>query len=443
MADAASAVVGIISFGLEVCGALYEYCYAYKSFDSSIDSAFESIAQVLSTLYLLEEPCKDDGLDLEQRDKVAACVRKCKGELDSLNDKLQHLRMKDPQGFREKVKAQFKRSTFPFKEKSLGELRNNADEAERQLSSAIQVLELDQMLKSRKVLNYLETWSNGVTIALDHVSNDTGRLLSLAESREIDDMKNWLSAPDPWENQQAARELHQAKTGQWLLENNAYKAWLCGASRHLWLYGKAGCGKTILSSTIVEHVQNHCLQAVGFGFAPFYFTFSNPGKQTLEALLRSMVAQLGSQEPGLKIMRERFEQRHKLQGGLSVQILQSMFLAVLAAYDTVFVVLDALDECPEDYDASLERSKLFDGLEYLSKAAANLRILMTSRDVPDIRDCIARLPAERLPIVTSAVNVDIHKYVTQQLSKSPFSTKLDAQLKNYIQDRITSKADGM
>jgi hypothetical protein len=68
---------------------------------------------------------------------------------------------------------------------------------------------------------------------------------------------------------------------------------------------------------------------------------------------------------------------------------------------------------------------------------------MTSRDVPDIRDCIARLPAERLPIVTSAVNVDIHKYVTQQLSKSPFSTKLDAQLKNYIQDRITSKADGM
>jgi hypothetical protein len=190
----------------------------------------------------------------------------------------------------------------------------------------------------------------------------------------------------------------------------------------------------------VEDVQQHCRQAVNFGFAPFYFTFSDQTKQSYEALLRSLVAQLGTQESGLPLLRERYDQRHEIQGGLSTQNLEPILLAILAVYDTVFVVLDALDECPEETNAC---SKLFAGLEYLSNEAANLKILMTSRDIPDIRDCMVRFPAERLPVMTSAVDDDIHSYVAQQLSQGQYFRRLKRESLDLIQTTITEKADGM
>jgi hypothetical protein len=442
MAEAAP-FLGIISFGLTICKDLYAYYHAYKGFDSKINSAFESIVDVTSTLLLLKDSCEGPGFDQERRERVATCVHQCDDGLNKLSEKLQQLRIQDPDGFRQKSKALFKRSAFPFRKESLDGLQSSAIEVQRRLALALQALDIAEKLKSQRVLDCLENWSRSVTVTVDQTSIDTQWLLSIARSDDIDKIKSWLSPPDPWTNHHIARSYHQAGTGEWVLDNAAYKAWLGGSTRHLWLYGKAGCGKTILSSTIVEDVQRHCRQAVDFGFAPFYFTFSDKGKQSYEALLRSLLAQFGTQEPGLAIMREGHDRRQKFHGRLSVPDLQSMFIAVLAVYNTAFVVLDALDECPEDSNTFLERSKLFDGIEYLSNEAANLKIFMTSRDVPDFRDYMAGLPAERLPVVTSAVNKDIHNYVVQQLTKPPYFTRLKPKSLDLIKDRITAKADGM
>ena len=440
MAEAAATAIGIISFGLTVCKGLYTYYHAYTGFDSNISSAHESIAQVARTLILLKDSCNDPNLDHERKDRVATCVYSCEDSLKNLNTKLQQLQIADPEGFREKAKARFRRHAHPFKEQSLKELRDNAVEAQRQLSFAIQVLDLAEKLKSQRVLDYLETWSNGVTVTIDQISDDTQRLLTIARSDEIDKIKAWLSPPDPWTNHHAARSQHQIGTGKWVLDSDVYKAWLSGSTRHLWLCGKAGCGKTILSSTIVEDVQRHCCQAVGFGLAPFYFTFTDRGKQSYEAMLRSLIAQLGLQEPGLPVLQEKHDQRHKLKGELNVQSIESILLVILATFDTVFVVLDALDECPEEGNA---RSKLFDGLEYLVNEAANLKIFMTSRDIPDIRDCMVRFPAERLPIMTSAVDRDIKSYVALQLSQGQYFRRLKRESLDLIQTTITRQADGM
>ena len=159
--------------------------------------------------------------------------------------------------------------------------------------------------------------------------------------------------------------------------------------------------------------------------------------------MRSLAAQLGTQEPGLAVMREKYDQRHNLKGGFSIEILLPLLLDVLAVYDTTFVVLDALDECPEDSGVFSERSKLFAGLGYLSKEATNLKILMTSRDIPDIRHCMLRLPAEQFPIYAPAVDSDISKYVAEQLSTGEYFTKLKAKSLHEIQSEITAKADGM
>ena len=68
---------------------------------------------------------------------------------------------------------------------------------------------------------------------------------------------------------------------------------------------------------------------------------------------------------------------------------------------------------------------------------------MTSRDIPDIRDCMIRFPTERLPVMTRAVDKDIHSYVAQQLSQGQYFRRLKLESLDLVQTTITEKADGM
>jgi predicted ATPase len=78
-----------------------------------------------------------------------------------------------------------------------------------------------------------------------------------------------------------------------LLKSSQYQSWKTGAISHLWMYGKAGCSKTILCSTAIEDIRVTCEQDVDTSFAFFYFSFSDERKQSDSDLLRSLVAQVG------------------------------------------------------------------------------------------------------------------------------------------------------
>ena len=61
-----------------------------------------------------------------------------------------------------------------------------------------------------------------------------------------EEIHRWLSGPDPSTNHNRARRSRQEKTGSWFLESKTYAHWQEQKSL-LWLHGKAGCGKTVLS----------------------------------------------------------------------------------------------------------------------------------------------------------------------------------------------------
>lgn len=66
---------------------------------------------------------------------------------------------------------------------------------------------------------------------------------------------NWLSAPDPSTNFNRAKNQRHAETGTWFLESEPYSTWQNNPSASMWLHGLAGCGKTVLSSTIIRDLQ--------------------------------------------------------------------------------------------------------------------------------------------------------------------------------------------
>lgn len=248
----------------------------------------------------------------------------------------------------------------------------------------------------------------------------------------------WLSPPDPWTNHHSARQRHEPQTGTWLLDCDDYRHWKSASIRHLWIHGKAGCGKTVLCSTAIEDVKAHCENGFNAGYAVFYFSFSDDQKQRYEDLILSLVVQLGRREPGLSVLQQAYE---KPQSKPGQDDLEKILLSCIASYDEIFVILDALDESPEAGDV---RQGILTRLARLGrKAPPQLKILVTSRKLPDIGASMAAMGAVPIPVATRAVDADIQRYIVKQLSGDHRLSRLDQTTKALIKETISAKADGM
>ncbi|KAF2479868.1 ankyrin repeat-containing domain protein, partial [Neohortaea acidophila] len=161
------------------------------------------------------------------------------------------------------------------------------------------------------------------------------------QAARFQEVIDWLSPPDPWTNHASARKLHEPHTGKWLLQSGQYQQWKRGDVRHMWFYGKAGCGKTVLSSTVIEDLNLHCDTDTDSRLAIFYFTFSDNRKQTFESLLLSLV------------------QYDKPNRSLPAPAaLEEILLSCIAQSGQIFLVLDALDEFRWAFCQLLELKKL-------------------------------------------------------------------------------------
>ena len=50
------------------------------------------------------------------------------------------------------------------------------------------------------------------------------------------DVRRWLSAPDPWTNHNIARKAHHRGTSTWFTQSAVFKQWK-GTGRLLWIHG--------------------------------------------------------------------------------------------------------------------------------------------------------------------------------------------------------------
>ncbi|KAF2178430.1 hypothetical protein K469DRAFT_438948, partial [Zopfia rhizophila CBS 207.26] len=159
-------------------------------------------------------------------------------------------------------------------------------------------------------------------------------------------IRQWLSAPDPSMNYQKALKKRQAETGLWFLESEQYSKWKTGAPSSLWLYGIPGCGKTVLSSTVLQTVLQHCDDDPGKVVIYFYFDFNDVQKQDPEHMLRSLICQLSQQcvkiPTGLDTL---FSSCENGQRQPSLDALLEVMQEMIQAFPQLYIVLDALDEC--------------------------------------------------------------------------------------------------
>jgi hypothetical protein len=253
---------------------------------------------------------------------------------------------------------------------------------------------------------------------------------------------SWLSAPDPSTNYYKAHKQRQAETGLWLLQNARFAGWKQGAASRLWLYGIPGCGKTILSSTIIEHLLQHCQDNARTVLAYFYFDFNDAQKQDPELMLRSLLCQLLQCSSTIaKGVDALFSSCDNGKRQPSLHALLEVTPQVMRQFTHVYIVLDALDECTQ-------RPKLLDVLETVARwQLDNVHLLMTSRKERDIESSLESYVKEEdaVCLQRDVVDKDIQRYVTQRLSDDKALAKWnkDAVVKQEIEASLTNGARGM
>lgn len=257
-------------------------------------------------------------------------------------------------------------------------------------------------------------------------------------------IREWLSAPDPSVNFQKALKLREPNTGLWMLENDLYKKWKDEAS-FIWLHGIPGCGKTILSSTLLESLIQHATNIPNTAVAYFYFDFRDPQKQDPELMIRSLISQLLQQCVTIPLyLYELYSScywmdRERRRPPLFV--LLKALRQLIEDIPCTYVIVDALDECEN-------RTELMSIIEEMyTWQLQGLHVLLTSRRADDIKSTLEHVLDNNniICIPKEAVDHDIQLYVRQRLSNeaSLQEWQADTDIKQQIESSLMKGAHGM
>jgi ankyrin repeat domain-containing protein 50 len=176
----------------------------------------------------------------------------------------------------------------------------------------------------------------------------------------------------------------------------------------------------------------------------FYFSFSDPAKQNAENMLRSIIKQLCGRRPDEPEALAKLVRYRDVNLQPDLESLINAFNESTFGFARVYVIIDALDECPLG-----QRSKLLDVLQTIKTFGLdNLHILYTSRAEADIesrfRSSVSRHEITRIDLEKRRreVNEDIRTYIDKELESSEFCS-WPADIKARARKALIEKAHGM
>ena len=184
--------------------------------------------------------------------------------------------------------------------------------------------------------------------------------------------------------------------------------------------------------------------------AYFYFDFKDLRKQTCRDLLLSLVSQLSTHSsPCCAILHRVYQVHDKGTRQPSDDTLKGCLkqMLTLPGQPPVFIVLDALDECPVSSGLPPPRTEVLQFVkELINLRLPGLYICATSRPEVDIRAVLEPLAFLSVSLHDeSGQKADIADYVRSVVNASPSTAmrRWRADDKNLVIETLTERADGM
>jgi hypothetical protein len=184
--------------------------------------------------------------------------------------------------------------------------------------------------------------------------------------------------------------------------------------------------------------------------AYFYFDFRDRAKQTCHHLLLSLVFQLSTRSsPCCNILHRVYETHEQGNQQPSDETLKECLIEMLRlpGQGSIFIVLDALDECPDSSGFPSPRDEVLQLVkELVELRLEELHICATSRPETDIRAALEPLASRSVSLHDeSGQKTDINDYIHNivKLSPSVAMKRWRDDDKNLVISTLTERADGM
>ncbi|KAN0120604.1 hypothetical protein V8E52_004431 [Russula decolorans] len=257
----------------------------------------------------------------------------------------------------------------------------------------------------------------------------------------------WLSPPDPSKNHNIARRAHHEGSAEWFVHGNTFSEWKLKMGSLLWIHGKPGSGKSIISSTIIEEIAR--MSEAGLAsIANFYFDFRDTSKQDVRGALSSLLTQLSAQfDACCGVLENLYKVHNTGSKEPSEDALRECLKNMLTLRDQgpMYFVFDAIDECPNSTGTPSPRENVLELIKWLSELHhSQLSISVTSRPEADIE-------AVLLPLASYTVSLhdedgqkeDITSYIKWFINSDPKTRKWRKEDKELVIEKLSERADGM
>lgn len=203
-------------------------------------------------------------------------------------------------------------------------------------------------------------------------------------------------------------------SGKWLLSKQDFVSWIdCRGSPHFWLAGLPGSGKSVLTSRVVEHLQDQ-----DFSVQHHFFERGDQTRQTGVSALRAIAAQLARCNPEF---RDALLDLYKYTGFAIaspdqnfIQMWEKVFEGIIfqiTLTQPLYWVFDAVDECdsPASFLSSLSKirsqtpikiflsSRPLKNMSSFDSASISTHFIQDSDTIDDIRAYVAMAVCNTVP----------------------------------------------
>lgn len=284
--------------------------------------------------------------------------------------------------------------------------------------------------------NY-QTLRNSFSATIDKIlfdSNITFPFFEEATSKlQLDQLVELTGISKPPEDELSTLEdIRIPGTCEWFIKKEVYQSWQGaqpGSWPFFWLTGNAGFGKSVISSCVINELQQKKLRV-----SYFFFKYGNSDKSTTVGCLQALMYQMARADNSiLQRLLEVQKSSPSWEKWDEKTIWQKLFLGCIfkgIGLKTYFWVIDAVDEC--------QKSPSF--LNLLTNAPPWLRILFTSRMNLDIERCLNSIKnVEHYELQKEDTLDDFNKLIKSKMEHVPASYGRGTEK---LRQRILEKASG-
>ncbi|OAP62723.1 hypothetical protein AYL99_01950 [Fonsecaea erecta] len=401
----AASVAGLLSLGLQSTEYLYKYYTACRDQHRDLAKIADQLGGLYQSVKTIDKVVHTRTWRPNEQSiiqDIEKSVTRSETAIRGLEGEVGKFKNEPNSDWGKKAVVVGRRAAYPFKRSTLEDLGDDVNDFRDNLSIALQALQLKEHQNTQDDIEEVNT------------------LVRAIQARSVSaDLRQWLRAPDATVNFNVAVAKRHASTGKWLVQGTAYTTWLQQGNSFLWLYSFAGCGKSVLCSTAIQHAFRRRQVSADSAVAFFFFDFRDESKQDASAMIRALLLQLCGQVPGLESELTRLKDFYN-HGTPPVHVLLEYLQQAVARCRHIYILLDALDESPEE----ISRTEVLSVINNLRQwQLPGLHLLVTSRDVPDIRNRL-KVPTlqqdvEHISLKTDGIQQDISQYVAFQIEHDP------------------------